>query len=102
MWNIRPDVTEAEFERWYQQRHIADAKRIPGLIEYNVNRIAEGSRSGSPFYRMAELCFETRESFDSAFASPEWKHAFEDAQAYITGHIRLQFDSVKIPLQGRG
>jgi uncharacterized protein (TIGR02118 family) len=101
MWNIRSGLSEAEFERWYKDTHIEDAKRIPGLIKYTVNRITGGRQSGAPYYRMAELCFANEESFQKAFGSAEWKHAFEDAQNYITGHIRLQFDSVDIPLPGR-
>lgn len=99
MWNIRPGVTEADFERWYVERHMGDAKRIPGLVRYTVNRVSDSARDGSPYYRMAELCFASRESFERAFASPEWKHAFADAQGYIADHVRLQFESTDVPLE---
>lgn len=99
MWNIRPGLSEAEFEKWYTERHMGDAKRIPGLIKYTVNRVSDAARSTSPYYRMAELCFNSRQSFEKAFASAEWKQAFEDAQGYIADHIRLQFDSKDVPLK---
>ena len=71
MWNIRSGLSEAEFERWYKDTHIEDAKRIPGLVKYTVNRISGGSQSGAPYYRMAELCFANEESFQKAFGSAE-------------------------------
>jgi uncharacterized protein (TIGR02118 family) len=77
-----------------------DAQRIPGLVGYTVNRVSDSARDGSPYYRMAELCFASREGFEKAFASPEWKHAFADAQGYVADHIRLQFESTDVPLKG--
>lgn len=99
LWNIRPGLSEAEFERWYVEQHMLDAQRIPGLIGYTVNRVAGGSQSRSRYYRMAELCFATAADFEKAFVSPEWKHAFADAQSYIVDHLRLQFDSTNVPLK---
>lgn len=100
LWNIRPGVSEAEFERWYSERHMGDAQQIPGLVKYTVNRVGDSVREASPYYRMAELGFASRESFEKAFASPEWKHAFADAQGYIVDHVRLQFESTDVPLKG--
>jgi uncharacterized protein (TIGR02118 family) len=98
MWNVKPTMSEAEFEEWYRNQHIADARKIPGLIKYTVN-LAVPSNGQKLYYRMAELCFADRATFEAAFASPEWKHAFEDAQAYIADHLRVTFDSTDIPLK---
>jgi uncharacterized protein (TIGR02118 family) len=89
LWNIREGVSVEEFERWYVDRHIPDARRIPGLVGYRTNR-AIGEQG---WYRMAELSFPDRETFDRAFASPEWKHALADAGNYITDHQRLLFET---------
>ncbi len=93
VWNIAQGVSDSEFERWYSHVHIADAKRIPGLIGYRTNRAVD--RSKQQFYRMAELSFEDMQSFEVAFASAEWKHAFVDAQNYITDHQRLVFETTQ-------
>lgn len=97
LWNIAEGISESEFERWYSDVHIADAKRIPGLVGYRTNR-AEDSGS-QQFYRMAELSFANRQSFEQAFVSPEWKHAFVDAQNYITDHQRLVFETIQQSLK---
>lgn len=101
MWNVKPGVSEAEFERWYRERHMDDAKRIPGLVRYTVSRALSEPGKASPYYRMAELCFASEEDFKAAFESAEWKHAFADAQGYIADHIRLRFDSTDVPLEGK-
>lgn len=100
LWNIKPGVSEDEFERWYRDRHIGDARRIPGLVRYTVNRRSDGAAADARYYRMAELCFADEASFEKAFASPEWKHAFEDAQGYIADHLRMKFESTEIELEG--
>ena len=98
LWNVKEGISEAEFEHWYRTRHIPDARSIPGLRKYTVNRAAEAGRASSRFYRMAELSFDSYEAMQAAMPSPQWKHAFQDAQGYLADHVRLQFDSEEIPL----
>ena len=98
LWNVAPGLSEAEFEHWYRKVHVADAKRIPGLRRYTINRVAPGQAAGSAYYRMAELSFDSLEAAQAAMASPEWRHAFHDAQDKITGHVRLFFQSEEVPL----
>ena len=97
LWNIREGVSEREFEDWYAGRHVADAQKIPGLIAYSTHRATDPS---APYYRMALLGFRDEAEFAAAFASPEWKHAFEDAQPYITDHLRLWFESETVVSEG--
>lgn len=98
MWNLKDGISENVFEEWYRTRHIPDAKRIPGLRKYTVNRAAQQVRGESRYYRMAELSFDSYEAVQRAMPSPEWKRAFLDAQGYIADHLRLQFESEEIPL----
>ena len=98
LWNLPEGASEAEFERWYREVHIPDAKRIPGLRRYTVNRACAQTRPTSAFYRMAELSFDSYEAAQQALASPEWKHALSDASGRLTGHLRIFFDSEEIAL----
>ena len=99
MWNIKEGISEAEFERWYRDVHMPDAKRIPGLRKYTVNRVTEAARGESRYYRMAELCFDSHEAMQEALKTTEWQHAFRDVQGYITDHLRLKFESEEVPLE---
>ena len=98
LWNISSAMTEDDFEKWYQERHIPDAKKIPGLRNYTVSRVVSKYRSSSKYYRMAELCFDSIEAVEEALESPEWQHAFTDAKDKIADHIRLFFETKDISL----
>jgi uncharacterized protein (TIGR02118 family) len=98
LWNIPETISELEFERWYEEKHIPDAKKIPGLKKYTVNRVVSKHRNSSRYYRMAELCFDSIEAVEEALESSEWKYAFKDASNKIADHIRLFFETKEIPL----
>ena len=100
LWNLAPDVNATDFERWYHDTHIEDAKRIPGLRRYTVNRAAAELRADAPYYRMAELTFDSYAAAQAALATPEWRHAFQDATGRIADHRRLFFCTQDIPLNG--
>jgi uncharacterized protein (TIGR02118 family) len=99
MWNIKEGISEAEFEHWYRNTHIPDARRIPGLRKYTISRAPDALRGASRYYRMAELCFDSYDAVQRALATPEWQHAFRDAQGYVADHLRLQFESEDVPLE---
>lgn len=96
IWALPAGMGEDEFEAWYTGKHVGDARRIPGLRRYTINRVIQEERANSRFYRMAELSFDSTEAARAAFASPEWKAAFADAKPYIGDFMRFFFDSQDI------
>lgn len=98
MWKLPDGLSEKEFEDWYVKKHIGDAKKIPGLRKYTVNRVIESERANAPYYRMAELCFDTVEAARAAFESPEWKYALADAQGKLAAPMRLYLESDDVKL----
>lgn len=96
LWNIPKEMKEEEFENWYQQKHIQDAKNIPGLRKYQVNKVVQRYQSSSKYYRMAELCFDSIDAAEKALESPEWQYAFKDAKGKIADHVRLFFDTREV------
>jgi uncharacterized protein (TIGR02118 family) len=96
IWQLPPGMPEADFERWYLDKHVPDAKKIPGLRRYEINRVIPEERANSRFYRMAELSFDTLPEARAAFESAEWKYAFADAKPYIGDFMRFFFDSQDI------
>lgn len=98
LWNIPPGMKEEDFERWYEGKHINDARKIPGLRKYTVNRVAQKYQSISKYYRMAELYFDSIEEAENALESPEWQYALKDAKDKIVDHIRLFFEMKEVSL----
>ncbi len=69
-YDIEPDLTEEEYDRWLREIHIPDLKRIPGLRRIVLNTVKEKVREGETFYRIAELHYESWEDFRRA---SEWR-----------------------------
>ena len=98
LWTLPAELTEDEFETWYREKHIGDAKRIRGLREYTINKVVNEEKANSPYYRMAELSFDNLAAAREAFASNEWKDAYADAKDKLGSPIRLFLHTEKVPL----
>ena len=57
------------FERHYFDVHIPLAKKLPGLIKYEINDSAVFSTTGHECFRIANLYFDSMEAMKAAFAS---------------------------------
>jgi hypothetical protein len=67
VWKRR-DITDAEFRAAWLGEHASHARRLPGLREYVIDFVSEGS-SDAPS-GVATLRFDDREALDAAFAIP--------------------------------
>lgn len=67
IYNTPKDI--ATFEKHYFEVHIPLAKKLPGLIKYEINNGAISSTTGHTSYRIANLYFESMEAMKKAFAS---------------------------------
>lgn len=88
----KPDNPES-FDRHYREVHIPLAKKLPGLRRYTVSRGSGRVRGGDPYYLVAELDWDDRESMQLAFQSPEGKAASEDVPTFAPdGTLSMVFD----------
>ena len=87
MWITRfnPELDREEARRWWLERHGPLVLATPGLKRYVQNHWLEtnpwsGSTRGAEmdFDGHAEAWFESREAFDAAMASEEFKRAIAD------------------------
>ena len=98
LWNLPEDLSEEDFEDWYLREHVPEAKKIPGLRKYIINKAHPKYRAETKYYRMVELSFDSMEALEAALVSEEWKEAFKDAQGKIADFIRLYFEEEEVPL----
>jgi uncharacterized protein (TIGR02118 family) len=69
MFNLSPGTDEAEFEKYFVQKHARDAAKIPGLRRYLIGKVV-GSPAGDPaWYRVNELWFDSVPAALKAFNS---------------------------------
>jgi uncharacterized protein (TIGR02118 family) len=68
----RPDMTSDQFRRHLEQVHAPLAKALPGLKKYKQNHVAADSKRRHPGWdAIIELYFESRDSMEAAWASPQ-------------------------------
>lgn len=85
----RPRDTTA-FDRHYAEKHIAIAKKIPGLRKYDVSKGPVATPGGlSDYHLIAELQFDDVPAIQKAFASPEGQAATTDVQSFATGGVDI-------------
>jgi len=74
------------FDRYYAEKHVPLAKRIPGLRKYEISRGAVASPAGaSDYHLIAILQFDDVSAIQAGVASPEGQAAVADLQNFATG-----------------
>ena len=83
---FRPDKPRDEVLKWWRGRHAELAKVTPGMLRYVQSYWVEAldpttqQPAGTPgaYDGHAEHWFESKEAYDAALASPEWKKTLLD------------------------
>jgi uncharacterized protein (TIGR02118 family) len=90
----------AAFDKHYFEVHIPLAKKLPGLIKYDVGRSPIISPTGhSDTYCIGTLHFESMDAIKIAFASPEGQDCAADRRilAPNDGDVQIYlFDTVDV------
>jgi uncharacterized protein (TIGR02118 family) len=80
------------FDKYYFDKHVPLAKKIPGLRKYEVNQGPVATPAGpSGIHLVAILHFDDMAAIQSAFASAEGQAAAGDLQNFATGGADLYF-----------
>ncbi len=93
MYKIPKD--EAAFDRYYFDKHVPIAKKIPGLRKYEVSQGPIATPGGpSGYHLVATLQFDDMAAIQKAFASAEGQAAAADVQTFATGGVDMyMFDT---------
>jgi len=80
----------AAFDKYYFEKHIPIAKKIPGLRKYRVTKGPVMTPGGpSAFHLIADLQFDDMAAIQAAFASPEGQAAAADVATFATGGVDM-------------
>ncbi len=96
MYKTAKDPTA--FDKYYVEKHIPLAKKIPGLRKYEVSQGPVATPAGpSAYHLVALLHYDNIAAIQSAFASPEGQAAVADVQAFATGGADIiMFDTRQV------
>jgi len=85
----------ATFDKHYFEKHVAIAKKIPGLKKYEVSQGPVATPAGpSGYYLVAVLQFDNLAAIQNGFGSPEGQAAVADVQNFATGGVDIfMFDT---------
>ncbi|MEP9371867.1 EthD family reductase [Mesorhizobium sp. KR1-2] len=86
----------AAFDRYYFSTHVPLAKKIPGLVRYEVSEGAVLSLTGpAPYHLAAVLEFPSLAAMETALVSPEGRAAAGDIPNFADGGADLFFFDTK-------
>jgi uncharacterized protein (TIGR02118 family) len=85
----------AAFDKHYFDKHVALARKIPGLQAYEVSRGTVGTPAGPAAYHLvAILEFDDMAAIQRGLTSPEGQAAVADVGNFATGGVDIyMFDS---------
>jgi uncharacterized protein (TIGR02118 family) len=83
------------FEDYYANTHLPLAAKIPDVARFEASRVV-GTPDGSepPYYRIAELWFESQETLEGAMGSPEGQETVADIPTFATGGATVVISAV--------
>lgn len=73
------------FDRYYREKHIPLARRMPGLRSYSINKSPVQALAGSVPHLIAVLTFDSMDDLRAAVASPEGQAAAADVPNFASG-----------------
>jgi uncharacterized protein (TIGR02118 family) len=79
----------AAFDRYYHEKHIPLARKIPGLRAYLISTSPVQAIAGSAPYLVAILNFDSMADLSAALASPEGQAAAADLPNFASGGATL-------------
>lgn len=85
----------AGFEKHYFETHLALAKKMPGLVRSEIERVTGSPVPGTETpYLAAHLYFKDMDTLKTAMKSPEGKAAAADLMGFAGKYVRMFFTEV--------
>src|SRR5271168_3920488 len=83
-WSAPRKSDVEAFEKYYAEVHVPKAEIVPGLRRLELTKIDSGIEgAAAPFYRVAELCFDSPEALQQSGESAQWSAMRADAGQMI-------------------
>jgi uncharacterized protein (TIGR02118 family) len=85
----------AAFDAYYMRTHVPLAKKIPGLVHYEISDgTVAGPGGGTDYHLVAVLSFASLAEIEAGLATPEGQAAAADLGNFADGGVELlMFDT---------
>jgi uncharacterized protein (TIGR02118 family) len=85
-----PPADPAAFEEYYANTHLPLAAKIGNVKQFEASRaVATPSGEAPPYYRFAEIWFDSHETMQAAIATPEGQATTADIANFATGGVTM-------------
>jgi len=80
------------FEDHYLNTHLPLIRQVPGMVRFAATKLTS-LRPGqeAPYYRMAEMYFADKGSFDTGMASAENRAAGKDLMSFARDYVTMLY-----------
>jgi uncharacterized protein (TIGR02118 family) len=85
MFSLPEGTDPDEFWRYWQEGHVPDVLKLPGLKRYTINRVAKVITGEARFWGFAETWWDSEQAMYRAFSSPLGKSCNEDFFGRVVG-----------------
>jgi uncharacterized protein (TIGR02118 family) len=86
----------AAFDEHYATVHRPLVDKLPGLKQFEVCRVVATAEGGElPYYRIAELSFESQEAMQAALGSPKGQATTGDLPNFASGGATVLITEVE-------
>lgn len=99
----RPDISRADFHRWWTDEHIPLVRQFPGLRKYVVSLTTRSILGGPDEWDgVAELWFDTEEAVDAAYRTATASTGKGDTEKHVARVLRFVTKETEIPVATAG
>ena len=88
----RVGFSDEEFSRYWLERHVPLARKMPGLKRYVVNVVKRPPNREPDYHGVVELWFDDKASMKKAFSSREGAATQKDTEAFTSGLTTMYID----------
>ena len=88
----RPDMSQAEFARYWIDEHTPFTVKVPGIVAYRCYPALPGQED-APFEGIAVLSFADDAAYEAAMASEEFATALADAPNFQDTGATISFEA---------
>src|SRR5438067_260562 len=81
-----PPADPAAFEDYYAGKHLPLAGKMPDVARFEASRVTATPDGGAPpYYRIAEVWYDSQEAMQASMSSPEGRATVADIGNFATG-----------------
>ena len=98
MFKLSSDTNEEEFDNYFINKHVVDAKKLILLKKYTIAKVINKNDDQDSFYRINELYYDSVEDANESFNTDLAKAATNELLGKVKDFTCIFCEEVKVKL----